>query len=48
MILLATLALGADRDPVILKSPGNPLVSFRFVLHVGSAFDPPGRKASRR
>ncbi len=44
MILLATLALGADRDPVILKSPGNPLVSFRFVLHVGSAFDPPGKE----
>jgi zinc protease len=44
MILLASLALGADRDPVILQSPGNPLVSFRFVLHAGSAFDPPGKE----
>jgi zinc protease len=44
MILLASLALGADRHPVILQSPGNPLVSFRFVLHVGSAYDPPGKE----
>ena len=44
MILSAVLALGADRDPVVLQSPGNPLVSFRFVLHVGSALDPPGKE----
>ncbi len=44
MALAALLALGADRDPVILKSPGNPLVSFRFVIHTGSAFDPPGKE----
>ncbi len=44
MILFAVLALGADRDPVILQSPGNPLVTFRFVLHVGSALDPPGKE----
>ena len=44
MILTAVLALGADRDPVILQSPGNPLVSFRFVLHAGSAVDPPGKE----
>jgi len=43
-MLLALVALGADRDPVILQSPGNPLVSFRFVLHVGSALDPPGKE----
>jgi zinc protease len=44
MLFVAALALGADRDPVILQSPGNPLVSFRFVLHVGSALDPPGKE----
>lgn len=44
MILSAVLALGADRDPVVLQSPGNPLVSFRFVLHAGSALDPPGKE----
>jgi zinc protease len=44
MILSAFLALGADRDPVVLQSPGNPLVSFRFVLHVGSALDPLGKE----
>jgi zinc protease len=44
MLFLAALALGSDRDPVILQSPGNPLVSFRFVLHVGSALDPPGKE----
>lgn len=44
MGLAAVLALGADRDPVILESPGNPLVSFRFVIHTGSALDPPGKE----
>jgi zinc protease len=44
MLFAAVLALGADRDPVILQSPGNPLVSFRFVLHVGSALDPKGKE----
>ena len=44
MILSAFLALGADRDPVVLQSPGNPLVSFRFVLHAGSVLDPPGKE----
>ncbi|HJS74664.1 MAG TPA: pitrilysin family protein [Vicinamibacteria bacterium] len=44
MALAALLALGADRDPVVLKSPGNPLVSFRFVMHTGSVFDPPGKE----
>jgi zinc protease len=43
-MLFAVVALGAERDPVILRSPGNPLVSFRFVLHVGSAYDPPGKE----
>ncbi len=44
MLFVAALALGADRDPVILQSPGNPLVCFRFVLHAGSVLDPPGRE----
>jgi zinc protease len=49
MILFAVLGgsllgLGADRDPVVLTSPGNPLVSFRFVFHAGSAQDPPGKE----
>ncbi|MGH9323284.1 MAG: M16 family metallopeptidase [Vicinamibacteria bacterium] len=38
------LRLGADRDPVVLPSPGNPLVSFRFVFHAGSLQDPPGKE----
>jgi zinc protease len=42
--LVALLALGADRNPVILQSAGNPLVSFRFVMHTGSALDPPGKE----
>jgi zinc protease len=44
MALVAALALGADRDPVVLQSAGNPLVSFRFVMHAGSALDPPGKE----
>jgi zinc protease len=44
IMLSAVLALGADRNPVILESPGNPLVSFRFVVHAGSAVDPPGKE----
>jgi zinc protease len=44
VMLAALAALGADRDPVILQSPGNPLVSFRFVLHAGSALDPAGKE----
>lgn len=38
------LGLGASRDPVVIDSPGNPLVSFRFVFHVGSSEDPPGKE----
>ena len=44
MLLFAALAVGSERDPVILRSPGNPLVSFRFMMHVGSALDPPGKE----
>jgi len=40
----ARLAVGEERDTVLLKSPGNPLVSFRFVFHVGSSQDPPGKE----
>ncbi len=40
----ARMAVGAERDTVVLKSPGNPLVSFRFVFHVGSSQDPPGKE----
>ncbi len=32
------------REPVILQSPGNPLVSFRFLFHVGSSADPRGKE----
>jgi len=38
------LAVGAERDTVVLESPGNPLVSFRFVFYVGSSQDPPGKE----
>jgi len=38
------LAIGSERDPVVLDSPGNPLVSFRFVFHVGSSDDPEGKE----
>ncbi len=38
------LAVGEERNTVLLKSPGNPLVSFRFVFHVGSSQDPPGKE----
>jgi zinc protease len=49
MILFAVLGgsllgIGAGREPVLLTSPGNPLVSFRFVFHVGSVQDPPGKE----
>lgn len=49
MILFAVLGgsllgVGADREPVVLTSAGNPLVSFRFVFHVGSVQDPPGKE----
>ncbi len=37
-------ANGAERDLVLLQSPGNPLVSFRFVFHTGSAHDPKGKE----
>lgn len=37
-------ALGAERELVLLESPGNPLTSFRFVFHVGSSQDPPGKQ----
>ena len=40
----ARIAVGAERDTVLVKSPGNPLVSFRFVFHVGSSQDPPGKE----
>lgn len=40
----AKMAVGAERDTVLLKSPGNPLVSFRFVFHVGSSQDPSGKE----
>ena len=40
----ARLAAGAERDAVVLESPGNPLVSFRFVFHTGSADDPAGKE----
>ena len=38
------ISVGAERDTVVLESPGNPLVSFRFVFHVGSSQDPPGKE----
>lgn len=44
ILAAARLAVGAERDTVVLKSPGNPLVSFRFVFHVGSSLDPPGKE----
>jgi zinc protease len=37
-------AVGASRDPVVVASPGNPLVSLRFVFHVGSSEDPAGKE----
>jgi len=37
-------AVGEERDTVLLRSPGNPLVSFRFVFHVGSSQDPEGKE----
>ena len=37
-------AVGAERDTVLIDSPGNPLLSFRFVFHVGSAQDPKGKE----
>jgi len=40
----ARVAVGAERDTVLVKSPGNPLVSFRFVFYVGSSQDPPGKE----
>lgn len=40
----AARSAGALREPVILSSPGNPLVAFRFVFHVGSAHDPAGKE----
>ncbi|HSF15003.1 MAG TPA: pitrilysin family protein [Vicinamibacteria bacterium] len=41
---MTKLTLGADRDVVLLKSPGSPLVDFRFVFHVGSSDDPSGKE----
>lgn len=38
------LTAATEREPVVLQSPGNPLVSFRFVFHVGSSQDPPGKE----
>jgi zinc protease len=38
------MAVGAERDTVLIDSPGNPLVSFRFVFHVGSGQDPEGKE----
>lgn len=38
------LAIGAERNTVLVESPGNPLTSFRFVFHVGSSHDPPGKE----
>ena len=38
------ISAGAERDTVVLESPGNPLVGFRFVFHVGSSQDPPGKE----
>ena len=40
----ARLTVGEERNTVLLKSPGNPLVSFRLVFHVGSSQDPPGKE----
>lgn len=40
----ARLAVGAERETVLLESPGNPLTSFRLVFHVGSSHDPPGKE----
>jgi zinc protease len=38
------MSVAAERNPVVLPSPGNPLVSFRFVFHVGSSDDPAGKE----
>ncbi len=38
------LAVGAERRSIVLDSPGNPLLSFRLVFHVGSSQDPPGKE----
>jgi len=44
LVLLFAAASFADHEPVIVDSPGNPLVSFRFVFHTGSANDPVGKE----
>ena len=43
-IFLFAATTFAAPEPVIVESPGNPLVSFRFMFHTGSADDPAGKE----
>ena len=38
------MSFGSEREVVLLNSPGNSLVSFRFMFHVGSVQDPSGKE----
>jgi zinc protease len=44
VVAASCLVVGAERDSVVLNSPGNPLAAFRLVFHVGSSQDPPGKE----
>ena len=44
VIVAGRLVVGAERDSVVLDSPGNPLAAFRLVFHVGSSQDSPGKE----
>ena len=44
LVLLFAVASFADHEPVVVESPGNPLISFRFMFHTGSANDPAGKE----
>ena len=44
LILMFTATALAAPEPVVVESPGNPLVSFRFMFATGSANDPVGKE----
>jgi zinc protease len=44
LVFLFAATAWAAPEPVVVESPGNPLVSFRFMFHTGSANDPAGKE----
>lgn len=44
LVLLFAVSSFAANEPVIVESPGNPLVSLRFMFDTGSADDPAGKE----